>query len=111
MPSKIGRATEREMSIAVLKIAATKPGRHVTLDELRIEIPNYVELTPGDMEYSLTRPGERLWEQLLRNIQSHHANRTSFIRLGLLDHIPGGAYAATDAGREFLETLIIAERG
>ena len=92
MPSKIGRATEREMSIAVLKIAATKPGRYVTLDELRIEIPNYVELTPGDMEYSLTRPGERLWEQLLRNIQSHHANRTSFIRLGLLDHIPGGAF-------------------
>ena len=31
MPSKIGRATEREMSIAVLQIAATKPGRYVTL--------------------------------------------------------------------------------
>ena len=39
MPSKIGRVTEREMSIAVLKIAATKPGRYVTLDELRVEIP------------------------------------------------------------------------
>ena len=105
MPHKLGRTTEREMSAAVLKIAATKPGYYVTLDELRVEIPNYIELTPGDLEFSTTRPGERLWEQLLRNIQCHHANRTSFIRRGLLDHIPGGGYAATDAGREFLQTL------
>ena len=45
------------------------------------------DLTSGDSEYSGTRPGERLWEQLLRNIQSHHTNSNNFISLGYLDHI------------------------
>lgn len=105
MPSKIGRTTEREISLLILRIAAEKPGHYVTLDELRAEIPLYMDLTPADLEYSTTRPGERMWEQSLRNVQSLHANSTSFIRQGLLDHIQGGGYAATDAGREFLRAL------
>ncbi len=105
MTSKIGRTTEYEMSVAVMEIAATKPGGYVTLDELRAEIPNYVDLTPGDSAYSSTRPGECMWEQLLRNIQSHHSNVSNFIALGYLDHIKGGGYTITDEGREFLETL------
>lgn len=104
MPSKIGRTTEYEMSVAVMRIAATKHGGYATMDELRDEIPNFINLTPGDNEYSTTRPGERLWEQLLRNIQSHHTSTTNFIFLGYLDHIRGGGYAITDAGRELLET-------
>ena len=105
MPSKLGRTTEHEMSAAVMKIAATKPSGHVTLDELRAKIPNLVDLTSGDGEYSSTRPGERMWEQLLRNIQSHHTNPGNFIALGYLIHAKGGGYAITDEGRAFLETL------
>ena len=105
MPSKVGRTTEYEMSVAVMEVAATKPGGYASLDELRAEIPNYTDLTPGDNMYSNTRPGERMWEQLLRNIQSHHTNSSNFIELGYLVHIKGGGYTITDEGREFLETL------
>ena len=105
MPSKVGRTTEYEMSVAVAKSAAAKPGGYVTLDELRVEVPHYIPLTPGDLEYSTTRPGECLWVQLLRNIQSHHKSPNNLICLGYLEHIPGGGYAITDAGREFLESL------
>ena len=57
--------------------------------------------------YSNTRPGERMWEQLLRNIhiQSHHTNPSNFIALGYLVHTKGGGYTITDEGREFLEAL------
>ena len=105
MPSKSGRTPEREFAIAMMRIAVTKPGNYATLDELRLEIPHYIELTPEDLEYSSRRPGERMWEQSLRNVQSHHANRTNFIYRGLLDHIPGGGYGVTDAGIAFLEKL------
>ena len=105
MPRKIGRTTEYDISVVVARAAASKPGGYVTLDELRAEIPHYIPLTPGDLEYSTTRPGERLWEQLLRNIQSHHANANNFIRLGYLEHFPGGVYAITNEGRKFLESL------
>ena len=104
MPRRSGRTPEREFAIAILKIAATKPGNYATLDELRIEIPNYIDFTPDDLEYSTKRPGEQMWEQSLRNVQSHHANRTSLIARGLLDHIPGGGYAATEAGIVFLDS-------
>ena len=105
MPSKVGRTTEHEMSVMVAKAATAKPGGYVTLDELRAEIPHYIQLTPGDLKYSTIRPGECLWEQLLRNIQSHYKSPNNFIRLGYLEHIPGGGYAITDNGREFLKSL------
>jgi hypothetical protein len=105
VPSRIGRTNEYEISVVVMRAAAAKPGGYVTLDELRTEIPHYIPLTPGDLEYSTTRPGECLWEQLLRNIQSHHRNPNNFIRRGYLEHIPGGGYAITDMGREFLKKL------
>ena len=105
MPSKIGRATEHQMSIAVMRLAASKPNGYVSLNELRTEVYHYIELTKGDMEHSQTRPGERLWEQLLRNIQSHHTNPDNFIRLGYLKHVKGGGYAITGKGREVLNGL------
>lgn len=105
MPSKVGRTTEYEISVVVTKAAVAKPGGYVTLEELRAEIPHYIPLTPGDLEYSTTRPGECLWEQLLRNIRSHYTNPNNFIRLGYLEHIPGGGYAITDEGRKFLKSL------
>ncbi len=62
-----------------------------------------MELTADDTEYSEARPGERMREQSLRNIQSHHAGETNFIYRGYLEHIPGGGYAATENGLMFLK--------
>ena len=84
MPSKVGRATEFDMSVAVLRHLNALPHGIASLDELRAAVPSHIMLTAGDMEYSTTRPGERLWEQLLRNIQSHKNTATNFIHLGYL---------------------------
>lgn len=105
MPNAHGRTTEFEMSIAVSRILRDTPGGWMNLEELRHQVPGYIELTEGDRTLSDTRPGESLWEQLLRNIQSHNANPNNFIHLGYLEHVEGGGYAITDAGREFLERL------
>ena len=105
MPNKIGRTTELEMSIAVLRYLAHQPQGEAHQDELRDAIPYYVDLTEGDREFSTTRPGEQLWEQIARNIQSHKDNPKNFIKLGYLDHVPGGGLSITEAGRDFLESL------
>jgi len=99
------RTPEYDFSVMVLRLAAEKPGGSITLDELRQEIPCLMELTDADKEYSIARPGEQMWEQSLRNIQSHHATRTNFIHLGYLKHLRGGGYTATDEGRAFLTRL------
>ena len=103
--SKTNRTTEYEMSVAVLQILRSWHSEEATLAELRSEIPKHIELTEADNEYSGTRPGERRWEQLLRNIQSHHNSPNNFIHLGYLRHIEGGGYAITDAGRDFIDSL------
>ena len=54
------RTTEFEISIATLEVANTKPNSIARFDELRKEIPLYIELTAGDLEYSSTRPCEKL---------------------------------------------------
>ena len=104
MPRKHGRTTERQVSIAVLKVLRTKPNHSATLEELRDEVPQFLDLADGDLAPSETRPGENLWEQLLRNIQSHHDSKNNFIRLGYLRSI-GGGYRATTEGLEFLVSL------
>jgi hypothetical protein len=96
------RTTEREISTAIMQIAAEREDGYVTLNELREEIPKRINLTAGDKQPSQTRPGELLWEQLLRNVQSHHNSKGNFIHEGYLEHIKGGAYRITEKGREAL---------
>ena len=102
MPNARGRTTEFEVSVAILRYLSTQPDGCASLEEIRMAIPYYIPLTRGDLEYSTTRPGEQLWEQLVRNIQSHHTSPNNFIRLGYLEHVPGGGYGITQEGREYL---------
>ena len=105
LPNEADRTTEHDLSVAVLRILLDRPDGMAMLPELREAIPHYIELTEDDMEFSTSRPGERLWEQLLRNIQSHHETPGNFIREGFLTHIDGGGYAITDTGRTFVASL------
>ena len=98
------RTTEFEISVATLKIAATKSNGLASFDDLRREIPHYVQLTAGDLKNSSTRPGEKLWEQLIRNIRSHHESPNNFIALGYLEHIRGRGYKITQSGRRYLDS-------
>ena len=102
MPSKIGRTTEYEMSVAVLRYLHHQPDGEASQEELRAAMPHYIDLTDGDMEDSPTRPGEQRWEQIVRNINSHKASPNNFIHLGYLEHVPGGGLRITQKGRDFL---------
>ena len=106
MPNRNDRTTEFDMSVAVLRILNARADGVASLDDLREAIPEVIELTDGDREYSETRPGEQKWEQILRNITSH-TNRSpnNFITRGLLRSVDGGGYTITDAGRELLASL------
>ena len=105
MPNKAGRATEFEMSVAVLRYLHHQPDGEASQKELRTAIPHYIDLTDGDMEDSPTRPGEQRWEQIVRNINSHKVNPNNFIRLGYLEHVPGGGLRVTPEGLDFISNL------
>ncbi len=105
MPSKTGRTTEREMSFAVLRYLSRQPFGEASQEQIRAAMPQYLNLTEGDLGDSLTRPGEKLWEQIARNINSHKNNSTSIVNLGYVDPVSGGGLRITDKGREFLSKL------
>ncbi len=92
------RATENDVALAVLKIAAGNANHICTFDEARAEVPNYVSLSTDDLQGSTTRNGEPLWHQLIRNIQSHHNADGNFIYEGYLEHVPDVGYRVTAKG-------------
>lgn len=90
--------SENEIALAVLQIASQKNNGIATYDDLRGEIPNYVNLDNDDMRDSETRPGEPMWHQIVRNIQSHHDQDDNYINRGFLEHVPRVGYKITAAG-------------
>lgn len=103
MPNNADRTSEYEMSIAVLKFLSKHPTREASQKEIRAAIPFYIDLTDGDLEYSLSRPNEQLWEQICRNIHSHKCSSTNFIQLGLLDRVAVGRIRITEKGLNYLD--------
>lgn len=99
----MSRVTENEVALAVLQIAASKANLICTFDDARADVPKYVNLSADDLEESVTRPGEPMWHQQIRNIQSHHADEGNFINDGLLEHVPNTGYKATTAGLDHLK--------
>jgi hypothetical protein len=99
---KSNRVTEHEMAHAACIVLATRPGREGSIKVLVREIPNHLTLSAADLARSRTRPREAMWEQQIRNIQSHHASPGNFIYEGFLERIKG-SLRLTDAGRLRLE--------
>jgi hypothetical protein len=96
-------ADERDVSIGVLQIAAANGGR-CTFERAYQDIPNYVRLSPENLAPSLTRPGEPMWYQIVRNIKSHDRSPGNFIADDYLTHMPDVGYDITIDGRRFLDT-------
>lgn len=92
------RATENEVAIAVMQIAASQRNQICTFNRARNEVPNYVKFSPGDLAQSTTRTNEPMWHQLIRNIKSHHNVDGNFINDVLLAHVPRRGYQVTKAG-------------
>lgn len=86
----MARITEGEIANIIVEILKDAPGNQATIAELISEIPDRVRLSADDLEPSLTRPGEAIWEQQVRNITSHKASPGNAIHDGWLTSIPGG---------------------
>jgi len=94
--------SEAKTALGVLRIADAQPSGVASFRRLYDEIPNVVKLSASDMEESDTRPGEPMWHQIVRNIQSHHAAEGNYIAEGYLEHVPRVGYRITYAGRRLL---------
>lgn len=46
-------------------------GGTATISQIRKALPSFLPLSPADRAPSLTRPGEQMWEQQVRNIVCH----------------------------------------
>ncbi len=65
------KITETEMASAVKSILARRPNKSASFADLRDAIPKKVRLSRADRAKSPSRPGEEVWEQILRNLISH----------------------------------------
>lgn len=103
MPNKqLGRSSEHDIALAVLRYLATVPHGKATIGEIKRHLPSFINLTELDLEQSPTRVNECVWEQQVRNIVSHKNTEGNAINSGLLAHSPG-ALEITDAGRFWLK--------
>lgn len=101
MPNRANRSTEQDIALAVIRYLATIPSGEATIDEIKTHLPNFLDLTEADLEASVTRPNERMWEQQVRNLVSHRDTPDNVINDGRLSYSPG-RLAITDAGRNWL---------
>ena len=100
MPDGNNRTTEAELSFAILGILAELDPPEMSVHALIDRIRAVLQLTNEDRQPSPTRPNEQIWEQRVRNIQSHHDTSGNYIAEGYLEHIPGGL-RLTKRGRTY----------
>jgi len=84
-------ADENDIARGVVQIASANRGL-CTFKRAYKEIPNYVRLSASNTGPSVTRPGEPMWHQLVRNIKSHDKVPGNFIHDGHLVHVRGVGY-------------------
>lgn len=65
------------------------PSGTATVAEIKQNLPNFIDLTPADLEQSPTRDNEKVWEQQVRNVVSHRATDGNAINDGLIVNSPG----------------------
>jgi hypothetical protein len=82
------RVTEYDVSNATVCILKDF-GEPASVRRIIRAIPRYLSLNDNDRVPSLTRPGEEVWEQQVRNIVSHRFCEGNFICDGLLRYQRG----------------------
>lgn len=87
-------ADENDIARGIVLIARANGGL-CTYKRAYREIPNHVPLNAANTAPSVTRPGEPMWHQLVRNIKSHDQNPGNFIHDGHLTHVPGVGFRVT----------------
>ena len=102
MPTKKNRTGEPAIAMGVLEFLSTLPEGEASMADIKKAIPDYVPLTEADRAESVTRKGEELWEQQVRNITSHKDDPGNFIFESFLEAVDGGLRITQD-GRNHLK--------
>jgi hypothetical protein len=82
--------SEAEFANVVEKVLSMIPSGEATYAELIDEIPNRMVLSAEDLAPSLTRRGEPVWHQRVRNITSHKGSIGNAIYEGRFASVRGG---------------------
>jgi hypothetical protein len=99
---KANRVTEHDVADAACKVLTKRPNDEASIKVLVKEIPSHLTLSPEDRAQSKTRHNEEIWEQQIRNIQSHHKSPGNFIYEGFLERTEGGL-RLTESGKSRLK--------
>jgi len=65
------RTSEREMALQIVRLLRQTPAHRATVAEIIHLLPRWATLTRGDLQMSPSRPGERRFHQVVRNIGAH----------------------------------------
>lgn len=97
----MARSTENVIAFGVLGYLNTLPTGEATIYAIKKNLSNFCNLSAEDQEPSITRTGEEMWEQQVRNIVSHREAAGNYIQSGYLTRT-AKRLAITDAGRRHL---------
>jgi Mrr N-terminal domain len=102
------RVSEKSVGIAVLKILAGRPNGEATVEVLKAELPKHIALSPEDTAGSPTRTNEEVWEQQVRNLNSHKNTNGNIFNDGFVEIVSRGNWRITEAGRAYLSATVAA---
>ena len=80
-------AREHEFAEAVERYLEDVGGT-ASIGEIRRGLPFYINLTDEEKRTSATRPGEQMWEQIVRNIVCHRESEGNAVKTGTLIYNP-----------------------
>ena len=100
----LDRLREPEARVLALKIAAHHPGRRVTTEYIKEQVPNYYPLSELDLRPSLSRKNEARWQQIVGNVVSHQKSMTGIFENGYATRTNDG-FSITQAGVDYLNSI------
>lgn len=88
---------EDQIAAAIIRYLETTTEKCATIREIRANLPNFIQLNAHDLKPSPTRPGEQLWEQIVRNVVCHREDDDNAVHDGLLVYVKRGQLALPDS--------------
>jgi hypothetical protein len=103
MPNNPNRVTEQDVGLAMMQALMAMPNKQATVRAIKKALPKHLSLSADDQAPSVTRKGESMWEQQVRNQKSHDKVPGNVIFEGFVDRPMKGVYRLTPAGQLHLQ--------
>jgi len=88
--------TEEKIAEAIIRYLGTTENGSATIRQIRENLPKFVELNAYDVRPSKTRDGEKMWEQIVRNVVCHRNVSENTVHDGMLVYIRRGRLTLPD---------------